>query len=256
MIHNPQLEGSPFYWEGGSEGILLIHGFSATTAEVRPLGKTLHSAGYTIAGPLLPGHFTNPDDLNRVHWQEWVNTVEEMYQRLSLRCNKIVVGGESTGALLSLHLANQHPEIAALLLYAPALRLNLTPVHSILLQLLAPFIPWLYKKDMDSNDLWQGYPVNPLKGVRQLIRLQKIVRSVLPGIRQPVLIIQGKLDTTVHPEVPDFIYNQVRSTIKEMYWMDQSAHCVILDRELNQVAALTLQFLHRVLRTEATNKPS
>jgi carboxylesterase len=256
MIHNPQLAGSPFYWEGGPEGILLIHGFSATTAEVRPLAKILHSSGYTIAAPLLPGHFTNPNDLNRVHWQDWVNAVEDMYQRLSLRCSLIVVGGESTGALLSLYLASQHSEIAALLLFAPALRIKLTPVDSILLQLLAPFVAWLPKKDMDSNDLWQGYPVNPLKGVIQLIRLQKKVRSVLPRIRQPVLIVQGKLDNIVHPEVPDFIYNQVGSTIKELYWMDQSTHCVILDQEFDHVAALTLQFLHRVLSAKTTNKPS
>ena len=246
-MHNPQLEGAPFYWEGGPEGILLIHGFSATTAEVRPLAKALHAAGYTVAGPLLPGHFTNPQDLNRVHWQDWVSAVEEMYQRLSSRCQLIVVGGESTGGLLSLYLASQHPTIKALLLYAPALRLNLNPLDSFLIRVLAPFVPWLPKKDLDSNDLWQGYKVNPLKGVLQLFQLQKMVRLHLPRINQPTLIMQGKLDTTVHPGVPDEIYSQVGSTLKEKYWMDHSAHCVIIDQEFDQVTALTFQFLNRVL---------
>jgi carboxylesterase len=247
MLHNPQLEGSPFYWKGGPEGILLIHGFSATTAEVRPLAHALHSLGYTVAGPLLPGHYTDPQDLNRVRWQDWVNVVEEMYQRLCSRCKLVVVGGESTGAVLSLYLASQHPTISALLLYAPAMRLNLNPVDSLLIHVLAPFVPWLPKKNLDSNDLWQGYTVNPLKGVLQLFRLQKKVRSFLPNIKQPALIIQGKLDTTVHPGVPDGIYNQLRSAIKEKYWMDHSAHCVIIDKEFDQVSTLTIQFLKRVL---------
>jgi carboxylesterase len=255
MLYNPQLAGSPFYWEGGPVGILLTHGFSATTAEVRPLAKILHSSGYTIAAPLLPGHFTNPQDLNRVHWIDWVNAVEEMYQRLSSQCKLIVAGGESTGALLSLYLANQHPEIVALLLYAPALKLKLNSLDSILLHLLAPFVPWLPKKNLDSNDLWQGYSVNPLRGVIQLMRLQKKIRSLLPGIRQPVLIVQGKLDTTVHPGVPDLIYGRVGSTIKEKYWLDHSAHCVIIDHEFDQVIALTLQFLQRVLSAEAAKNP-
>ena len=63
MILNPHLEGDSFFWEGGEVGILLIHGFTATTAEVRPLAEFLHKNGYTVAGPLLPGHYTKPDDL-------------------------------------------------------------------------------------------------------------------------------------------------------------------------------------------------
>jgi carboxylesterase len=247
MLHNPQLEGSPFFWEGGTEGVLLIHGFTATTAEVRPLAQTLHSSGYTVAGPLLPGHFTTPQDLNRVRWQDWVSAVEDMYLRLSSRHKSIVVGGESTGGLLSLYLASQHPSITALLLYAPALRLNLNPFESFLIHMLAPFVPWLPKKNLDSNDLWQGYPVNPLMGVVQLLQFQKKVRPLLPGIKQPALIVQGKLDNTVHPCVPDVIYGQIGSIIKEKYWMDHSAHCVIIDREFDQVTDLTFQFLNRVL---------
>jgi len=42
MIHNPHLEGGPFVWEGNRLGILLIHGFTATTTEVRLLAEKLH----------------------------------------------------------------------------------------------------------------------------------------------------------------------------------------------------------------------
>ena len=31
-LHNPQLEGEAFFWEGGPVGVLLSHGYSATTA--------------------------------------------------------------------------------------------------------------------------------------------------------------------------------------------------------------------------------
>ena len=51
MIHNPHLEGEPFFWEAGPVGVLLIHGFTATTAEVRPLAKILQQDGYTVSGP-------------------------------------------------------------------------------------------------------------------------------------------------------------------------------------------------------------
>ena len=39
----------------------------------------------------------------------------------------MIIGGESMGALLALYLASEHPEAAAILAYAPALKLKLRP---------------------------------------------------------------------------------------------------------------------------------
>jgi carboxylesterase len=248
---NPHLEGDAFYWPGGPTGILLIHGFSATTSEVRPLGKFLHKQGFTVAGPLLPGHFTKPEDLNRVTWQDWVNAVEAMYNRLRPNCQKVIVGGESTGGLLSLYLAANHPEIAALLLYAPALRLTLKPTDLALVYLISPFIPWITPKSGEksaTDERWQGYRVRPLKGLIQLLRLQKRVQSQLKDIHQPILIVQGRKDFTVHPSVPETISNQVQSVTKEILWFDHSSHCVILDQEIDTVFQDSLQFIHRVMK--------
>lgn len=242
-LHNPELLGEEFYWSGGPVGILLCHGFTATTAEVRPLARCLHAAGYTVAGPLLPGHNTTPEDLNRVRWQDWVETFDAMLERLYARCEAVVVGGESTGGLLSLYHAIHDPRPAAILAYAPALRLTLKPVVQILLRLMAPFKTSWAKRNMRSGTPWQGYRVNPLKGTLQLIQLQKQVDPFLSQIYQPLLIIQGRQDITVHPGVPERIASRVASPIKEIHWMENSPHTVIVDQELDQVARITLQFL-------------
>lgn len=247
MIHNPQLDGGSFFWQGGPVGILLIHGLTATVAEVRPLAEVLHQAGYTVSGPLLPGHYTQPEDLNRVRWQDWAATVETAYRNLESQCEQVVVGGESTGAVLSLYLAARHPQIAALLLYAPALQLNLRTLDILRIYMLSPFVRWVPKGNMDANDLWQGYPVNPLKGVIQLIKLQRQVHALLHQVHQPTLIVQGRLDTTVHPDVPDIIEREIRSSIREKVWMANSSHCVILDQERKEIFDLTMNFLARVL---------
>src|SRR5512134_2949565 len=118
-MQNPQLEGGAFLWSAGRTGVLLIHGFTATTAEVRPLAKVLRQNGYTVAGPLLPGHGTTPEQANRARWQQWVAAGEAAYRQLAGRCDQVVVGGESMGGLIALYLAAQHPEVAAVLAYAP-----------------------------------------------------------------------------------------------------------------------------------------
>jgi carboxylesterase len=247
---NPHLDGDPFFWQAGPVGVLLIHGFKATTAEIRPVAKALLAKGYTVSGPLLPGHGTTPEDANRYRWQDWVKTAEDDYRKLTSQCDQVFVGGESTGGLLALYLGIHYPQVAGILTYAPALKLVISPVDLIRLHLIAPFVPYLPQEENEDEDdemAWQGYTVNPLRGVIQLLRLQRQVKPRLASIRRPVLVIQGRLDPTVHPTVPETIYSGVRSTLKEIHWLEHSTHCVALDREQDQVIALTLQFLEKAI---------
>ena len=80
FIRNPQLEGDAFFWQAGKTGALLIHGYTASAAEVRLLGQYLHARGYTISAPLLPGHNTFPADLNRQRWTDWTRAAEQAYK--------------------------------------------------------------------------------------------------------------------------------------------------------------------------------
>jgi carboxylesterase len=258
MIKNTHLEGDPFTWEGGPSGVLLVHGFTATTAEVRPLGHVLYKHGYTVAGPLLPGHNTTPEDANRYSWRDWVRTVEVAYRELAARCGSVIVGGESAGAVLTLYLASEHPEIAAILSYAPALRLALRRREVARLYLAAPFKPYVAKRravpspSSGGDDLWRGYAVNPLKGTIELLRLQGAVRPRLARIQQPILVVQGRYDATVHPSAPETIYREVSSNVKELHWFEHSAHKVILDDERDQVFALTVAFIEKVRASRVT----
>jgi carboxylesterase len=246
VLRNPHLEGAPFYWQAGPTGVLLCHGFTATTAEVRLLAQVLHAQGFTVAAPLLPGHGTTPQDSNRYTWQDWYASVEQTYQQLSAHCQNVVVGGESTGALLVLRLAVEHSEVSAILCYAPALRLLLPRSKVFLLSLVAPFLTSIPKAPSMDDNPWQGYRVEPLKAAAQLMRLQKVIYPLLTKIHQPILILQGRLDPTVHPQSPQIIFDQVSSSIKELHWLEHTTHCVILDKERDLAASLTLNFLRRV----------
>lgn len=243
---NPHLPGEPFYWTGGPTGILMVHGFTATTAEVRLLAKSLHDRGFTISGPLLPGHGVEPEDLNNTPWHEWYLEVEQAYHELKGRCTQVFVSGESTGALLALMVASRHPEIAGVMAYAPALKLSMPWRQQMLMRLLSPFKSYV-EKSGPFGEVWQGYSVYPLKGAVELLKLQGEVRVLLTKVHQPLLLVQGKLDPTVAASVPAEIMERVRSKHKEMYWMENSAHCVILDVELDRVTELTLAFIEKVV---------
>ncbi len=244
-LHNPHLDGDAFFWPGGQVGVFLSHGYTATAGEVRLLAEKLREKGYTIAAPLLPGHGTHPDDLNRVGWQDWVRAGQEMLDQLFQTCEQVIVGGESMGGVLALYLAAQNPQVKAVLLYAPALVLTTTPFDRLKLYLAAPFVSQMPRRGIDNSDKWQGYPNLPLKGVIQLLRFQAAALPLLPKIHQPVQIFQGRFDQTVAQEAGEIIMRGVSSKVKEHHWMEKSHHTILLDVELDDVTAKTLAFLER-----------
>jgi carboxylesterase len=242
-LHNPHLPGDAFFWPGGPVGVLLSHGYTATTAEVRLLARRLHERGYTVSGPLLPGHGDTPDTLNHTRWQDWTEAIAEAYRRIASACERVFVGGESMGALLALYLASEQPEIAGILAYAPALHVSrLTTLKA---RLVRPFIRTVPKRTLhyDANGQWQGYTVNSIPAFLQLIHFQRQVRRRLPAIRQPLLIVQGRLDTVIDLRGVGVLYREIGSPIKELHWLDHSGHLVILDHEIDEVVTLTLRFL-------------
>lgn len=245
-LRNPHLEGTSFFWEGGPVGVLLAHGYTATTAEVRPLGHFLHERGYTVSGPLLPGHGTTPQEMNRCRWPMWTEAFETAYRELAARCEKVFVGGESMGGLLALYLASYHAEVAGVMAYSAALMVPPSFAQTFLLPVLAPFgiiLPKGPSTPSMADARWQGYEHNPLRAAQQLFALQAVTRARLSAITSPVLIVQGRLDTTVDAAAPAVIYQSVRSTDKYLYWFENSTHCVLLDQEWEDVAALTLRFI-------------
>lgn len=247
-LRNAHLPGEAFLWEGGPVGILLSHGYTATTAEVRPLAEFLHAQGYTVSGPLLPGHGTTPEEMNRCSWKDWYKAIEQAYHDLKARCEKVVVGGESMGGLLTLHLASHYPDVAAVLLYAPAMRVA-DPVGRILGPVIWPFLPFVKKGPMDPNILadtrWKGYEVNPVHGLAQMLALQRATWSRVKRVTQPLLLVQGRLDGAVDQRANEKLFARVGSTVKEFHWMEKSTHCVMLDQELEAVQHITLAFLKR-----------
>lgn len=240
VFQNPQLPGETIYWKGNSTGVLLLHGFTATTAEVRLLAENLHKLGLTVSAPLLPGHGTTPQAMNRVKYDHWIGCAEGSYQELKDTCSKVVVGGESMGAILCLVLAERHPEISALLLYSPAIRVpNLK--YS---KFMKYFIPIKAKSNNDLSDTnWQGYTVHPMKAAHEFYRLQNHVLKNLADVTQPALILQGIYDRTIEPDCGQLIYNAIQSEDKLLRFMQESGHVMLLDKEIEMINFITIKFL-------------
>ena len=107
----------------------------------------------------------------------------------------------------------------------------------------APLVSSLPKENVGGNPRWQGYRVNPLRAVMELVRLGREVRRHLSRTAQPVLVMQGRDDKTVAEDVGEIILAGVSSEQKELYWLEESAHVILLEEELEEITAVTLQFV-------------
>ena len=235
---------------GGAAGRveLHIHHLIAARLDQHRSAVGVLNAQLTLGG-VLRVEAVPTEDLNRVRWQDWVESGEKVYGQLKSRCEHVILGGESMGGLVALYLASRHPEVRGVMLYAPAIKLNISTADRIKLYLGSLFMPFAKRESMDASDKWQGYhPELPTKGIVQLLRFQDAVKKVLPQIKQPIIIFQGRKDTTVDPAAGEMILSSVRSNIKEHHWMENSTHPILIDVELDAVTDLSVRFTEKILK--------
>ena len=94
-------------------GIMLIHGFSSTTYELKKLAVFLADNNIFVRLENLPGHGTTVKDCNRYKYIDWINFVEQDLAEMSSKCDKLYLVGISMGSALALHLCSVFPINAA-----------------------------------------------------------------------------------------------------------------------------------------------
>lgn len=200
---------APFELGWGEDACLLLHGFTGSPWDLRPLGEALAARGLRVLAPRLPGHGTTPEALLAVTHQDWRAAAEEALASLQGH-RRVFVAGLSMGALLALGLAARHPDaVHALALVAPAVRFR-GPRMALIRQLsrtplLAWAKPWAEKSSTDISDpvaLAEApvLPAFPVARLRDLCALQDTAVREVSRVRCPTLIAVAEQDHVVDPE--------------------------------------------------------
>jgi len=247
MGRHRMADPSPFLLEGGSTGVLLVHGFTGSPAEMRLLGKHLWRQGYTVRAPLLPGHRTTVSEMNRCRWQDWAVAADNALQDLRKRCDTVFVAGLSMGSLLTLYLAAQHSDLPGIVLYAPAVWLNNASIYvTPLAKYLIDTRPKSGKSDLTDplaeSRIW-SYDHEPVDAAHELLKLILRVRRMLPKVTCPLLTVHSTGDSRIHPQSAQRTCKRVRSTDCQIVTLTNSGHCLTVDSEWEYVAGLTAEFV-------------
>jgi carboxylesterase len=241
----------PFSHDGSDVGVLLCHGFTGTPQSMRPWGEHFANRGYTVRIPLLPGHGTTWQEMNRTRWQDWYSCVDRTFRELHETCEHVVVGGLSMGGALSLQLAQEHgPRISGLILVNPAVkfddpRTRLVPVLKHLVGSLEAIGNDIKKPGVTEL----AYTRTPLKaGHSQLIAWNSVIRD-LPEVTHPVLLLRSTHDHVIPASSSALILSRISSRDVTEILLEDSYHVATIDNDAPRIFDESAMFVERVTVT-------
>ncbi len=234
-------------------GCLLTHGFTGAPKEMRWMGEYLSEHGYTSLGVRLAGHATQPADMIRSRYTDWLASVEDGYHTLRGIVDHVVLVGLSMGGVLSL-LSSTRLEVAGVVVMSTPYALPPDPRLKYLewLSLLVPYLPkgklppgagWF------DQEAWKehiSYPLNPVRSISELNKLLVEMRAALPCVKVPTLLIHSKDDGYVLPENMEHIYAELGASDKTKLYITGSGHVVPRDAARHQVFETALNFIRRI----------
>jgi carboxylesterase len=257
--------------------VILIHGLTGTPNEMKYLANYLNKRGYTVICPKLANHGESIWILKQTSWQELYASVREalVTGEMAQFNGPIFVSGLSMGALLALLLADEFRDrirgvscLAPTLFYdgwnTPLSKLFFpfayTPLrhlayfkesppygikNEIIQQRIHKYYSTARLDDMEGAAQY-GYPYFPVTLLHQLQLLVKHLNKKLPGMSFPIQLMQAKDDDVASVKNSKFIYDSVRSEIKEIVLLYNSYHVITADQERETVAEKVADFFYRV----------
>lgn len=229
MKEQQVLLNKPFFFEGtNGRAVLLVHGWTSTSYEVRRLGEFLHLKGYTVYGPLLSGHGTSHTDLVGKTAQGWIDDVKEAHTKLKKNHQQVFVGGTSIGGSLAMILAQEGFDVSGLILMATPYEFRFerfsywaTKLASKFKKYNRKFYPPTFGSRTTVTRLisYQKYPYDSVFEAYKLIQKS---RDDLEKVVVPCFILQSSHDHIIRDYSIDKIYSGISSKIKKKKLVDKT----------------------------------
>jgi carboxylesterase len=244
-----------FYFEGSHTGCLLIHGFTGTPQNLRPLGDFLARRGITVLAPRLAGHGTSVDEFEETGSADWIASVEVGLDQLKRTCSDVFAIGISMGGTLALHLAARHGgDLAGVgCINGPV---GALPAFDAAAQAIPAGgrmpAPWagdarLLTKDLASAGITYGEI--PKSCLQQALAFFRATEGEIGQIRVPTCLFFSRDDAVVPPSTRQRLLELLTAAPdKRLVDLTESAHEATLDFDVERIGLEWLSFVRQHLR--------
>ena len=234
----------PFFFEQGKRAVLLLHGFTGTSADVRMLGRFLEKKGYTSLAPHYRGHGVPPEELMKTGPEQWWEDALAGYNKLiDAGYTEIAVAGLSLGGVFSLKLGYNKPLKGIVTMCAPMTMRTTDIMFQGVLEYAEEYKKYEGK---DPDVIEREVAALREQTMPSLPDLRELIYNVSENVEQiysPLFVTQGTLDTVINPESATFIYEQTQSVEKQIKWYEKSGHVITLGPEKEQLHEDIYEFL-------------
>ena len=214
--------------KNSKNGVLIIHGFSSTTYEVKELAQFLGINGYHSVAKNLPGHGTTVENCNKIRFQDWLYFIKEEIAKLASQSENIYIVGCSMGAVLALYGASSFP-LNGCVVGGTVFDFNNPLTIKYLIPLFAHILKTRNKKSMQPKNKrnevkFYGYDEYPLIALNEMRKLNNFVKKKLPKVTCPSLIIHSHADKMSVVKNVQIVYDSIKSEKKEKKFFNKAHH--------------------------------
>ncbi|GGN64704.1 MULTISPECIES: alpha/beta hydrolase [Oceanobacillus] len=236
-----------FTFEAGPRAVLLLHGFTGHTADVRMLGRFLEKKGYTSHAPIYRGHGVPPEELIKSNPDQWWEDVNLALNHLKeLGYDEIAVAGLSLGGVLGLKLAYSTQVKGIISMCAPMFFDNETQLTQGF-ELFAKEYKQLERKDAKTIEREVATVMEESTELFSLLKETiEEVKDNVDTIYTPTFVVQARNDMMINTESANYIYDHVEADLKDIKWYEESGHVITLDKQKDELHEDIYQFLEKL----------
>ncbi|MDW4528062.1 carboxylesterase [Rossellomorea marisflavi] len=237
----------PFTFEAGKRAVLLLHGFTGNSSDVRMLGRFLEKKGYTSHAPHYKGHGVPPEELVHTGPEDWWKDVMDGYEHLKgLGYEEIAVAGLSLGGVFSLKLGYTVPVKGIVPMCAPMYIKSEEVMYDGVVEYAREFKKYEGKPEDQIEKEMEEFKKTPMGTLKALQELIADVRGNVDMIYSPTFVVQARNDHMINTDSANIIYDSVESDDKEIKWYEDSGHVITLDKEKEQLHEDVYNFLEKL----------
>lgn len=237
---------------GRSPAILLIHGFGGSPLDYKPVEESLRKSGYAFKTIILPGHGTNPKDLQNTQMNDWLAKSFSEYDSLKEKYGEVSVIGFSMGGTISLCIAAEKP-VEKLVLISPYFKVKEQWYYfgkpeqwARRLNTVIPFVKKLKMgqiNDPKGLEKYIAYNYLPTKAICELAKLGNHAKEEAGKVRCETLWIHSRGDFVADFQLSREVFDLLPATRKTFIEYNKSNHIILYDYDSGGAIKNIISFL-------------